>query len=68
MKPRKHITIDFNETDHDIKDFSIICIEQIKDNNQHLLKIPESFWIKKLRTMQPRGLNMNMGIGDSLRV
>ena len=62
------IAIHFNGKDHDIKDFSIICIEQIKNNNQHLRKIRESFWIKKLRTMQPRGLNMNMGVGDSFRV
>ena len=31
MKPRKHDNNTFNKTDHDIKDFSIIGIEQSND-------------------------------------
>ena len=58
----------FNMEDHRLEDFTIIGIEQIKNKDIHLRKIRESFWIKRLQTLKPKGLNMNLGIGDTFRV
>ena len=54
--------------DHKLKDFTIIGIEQIKNKDIHLRKITESFWIKRLQTLRPKGLNMNLGTGDMFRL
>ena len=45
----------------------IVGLEHIKNNNIHYRKIRESFWIKKLGTLWPEGLNQNLGIGDGDR-
>ena len=45
----------------------IVGLEKNKVNDIHLRKIRESFWIKKLKTQHPDGLNQNGGIGDGIR-
>ena len=39
-----------------------------KNKDVHPRKIRESFWIKKLQTLKPKGPNMNSGIGDIFRM
>ena len=38
-----------------------------KYNDIFLRKIRESFWIDKLNTIHPHGLNQNNGIGDGIK-
>ena len=45
----------------------IVGIEKIKQLDIHMRKIRESFWIAKLQTLYPGGLNQNLGIGDGTR-
>ena len=61
------ITDHFTGRDHSVGDLEIICLELIRSNDIHLRKIRESFWITKLQTKHPKGLNQNMGIGDGIR-
>ena len=59
------ISIDqhFREENHSFKDFRIIIIEEIADQNmtreqvRHTLLTREDFWIKKLQTLEPNGFN-----------
>ena len=39
-------------------------LEKIKDQDIHIRKICESFWIKKLRILKSRGRKVDGGIGD----
>ena len=57
----------FNSKGHSIKDFMWLGLEKIKSEDIHIRKILESFWIKKLKTLEPSGLNKNGGIGDQDR-
>ena len=57
----------FNSDKHNIKDIEIVGLEKIKKNDIHLRKIRESFWIKKMGTLHPKGLNQNSGVGDGIR-
>ena len=50
----------FNDR-HSIEDFSIVGIERIKKKDIHYRKVRESFWIEKLGTINPHGLNQNYG-------
>ena len=54
----------FNLNGHNIKDLQILVIEMIRGKDIHYRKIRESFWIGKLCTLHPAGLNQNKGIGD----
>ena len=58
----------FNSKDHTIEDVKIVGVEQIKRKDIHLRKVRESFWIKKMGTLQPNGLNQNAGISDTFRI
>ena len=57
----------FNLEQHCINSIEIVGLERIRMNDIHLRKIRESFWIKKLKTKHPDGLNQNYGIGDGIR-
>ena len=61
------ITDHFTGPSHTHEDLKIVGLEQIKTNDIHLRKIRESFWINKLQTLSPKGLNQNLGIGDGIR-
>ena len=54
----------FNGKEHSIQDLKIVGIEKIKKQDIHLRKIRESFWIKKMNTLKPNGLNLNLGDGN----
>ena len=56
----------FNTPDHELEHLTIICIEKITKNNIHYGKIRESFWIRKLNTVE-KGINKNYGVGDTAR-
>ena len=57
----------FASNNHRIDDLKIVGIEKIKSNDIHYRKIRESFWIKKMGTLKPNGINQNLGIGDGDR-
>ena len=57
----------FNATNHDIEAMEVIGLEILRKKDIHLRKIRETFWINKLETIHPKGLNMNYGIGDGIR-
>jgi hypothetical protein len=38
-------------------DFRIIGLEKVRINNPEYLRAREAFWIKKLATVKPKGLN-----------
>ena len=50
-----NVAIHFNNNQHTFDDFSFMPIDIIHDNMERLCK--ETFWIHKLRTMYPEGLN-----------
>ena len=65
------VAIHFSQYDHTMNDLRIIGIEKIKPSGVagfHLRKIRESFWIKKLSTIKPVGINQNYGVGDTVRI
>ena len=57
----------FNGQGHKLNNLKILGIEILKQNNIHQRKIRESFWIEKLNTISPEGLNQNKGVGDQDR-
>ena len=57
----------FSSDGHSVADLEWLGIEKLRRNDIHLRKIRESFWIKKLETLEPKGLNQNGGIGDQDR-
>lgn len=46
---------------HSIDDFSVIGIEKVYGEDTYR-KVKESFWIKKLQTLHPDGLNQQIDI------
>ena len=56
----------FNGPHHELKDLKIVGIEKIRKNDIFLRKIKETFWIKKLQTLIPVGLNQNEGLGEKM--
>ena len=57
----------FNSANHNMESMDVICLELIRRNDIHLRKIRETFWINKLGSIHPKGLNMNYGVGDGIR-
>ena len=51
------IGLHFNTTEHKIFHLKIIPIEKIHYENNNYRKIREKFWINKLQTGYPKGLN-----------
>ena len=66
-KKNDPISYHFNSDKHSAQDLYIVGIEVLSDNDIHYRKVRESFWIKKLQTIQPNGLNQNGGVGDQTR-
>ena len=58
------IPMHFTSDGHSLKHFRIIGIERLRRRDIHFRKIREKFWIKKLGTIQPYGLNQNLGVGS----
>ena len=52
-----NVAVHFNSNDHSIDDFSFMptCIDIINDPMKRLCK--ETFWIHKLKTLYPLGMN-----------
>jgi hypothetical protein len=51
----------FFSNGHSVQDFSVIGIEKIyRDETDR--KVKESFWIKKLKTLSPDGLNRHINL------
>ena len=51
----------FNRDDHVFDDYQVVAIEKTYgDEISRLTK--ESFWIKKLKTLQPEGLNTQIDL------
>ena len=50
-----NVAIHFNPNEHSIEDFSFMPIDNVSNNMKRLLK--EGYWIHKLHTLYPRGLN-----------
>jgi len=61
------VAVHFNLAAHTVNSLEIFCLENLKKEDIHLRKIRESFWITKLKTIHPFGLNMNYGVGDGIR-
>ena len=57
----------FREGEHMLKDVKIVGLEKMKTRDIHFRKVRESFWIQKLNTLAPKGINQNLGIGDCTR-
>jgi hypothetical protein len=45
----------FNQNDHSLNDFSFMSIDKVHNNMERLIK--ETYWIHKLGTVYPKGLN-----------
>ena len=52
-----HITRHFNQTDHSLEDLRCTIIEKVFNNNLSQRLKREKFWIRKLKTVHPFGLN-----------
>ena len=59
----KAVSIHFNQEDHSISDFKIIILEKCTDASRYYRKIREVFWIEKLNTVKPSGLNTKSQMG-----
>ena len=51
----------FYSNGHSVQDFSVIGIEKIYGDETYR-KVKESFWIKKLKTLSPDGLNRQIDL------
>ena len=59
----KAVAIHFNEQDHDISDFQIVILDKCADRSRFYRKICELFWIERLNTVIPSGLNKKSQLG-----
>ena len=50
-----NVAIHFNSDEHSVEDFRCMPIDRVSDKMQRLLK--ETYWIHKLDTLYPKGLN-----------
>jgi len=48
----------FSQNGHTVLDISIVGIEQIKNKRDAVIRKRESFWIQKLQTLHPKGINV----------
>ncbi len=51
----------FYTENHPLEHFSVVGIEKVFGNETYR-KVREAFWIKKLRTLSPEGLNRQLDI------
>jgi hypothetical protein len=51
----------FYSNGHSVQDFSVIGIEK-NDGEETYRKVKESFWITKLKTLSPDGLNRQIDL------
>ena len=49
----------FNLPDHTINDAQLMAIEKIHNHREQTILYRESFWINKLRTRTPNGINVD---------
>ena len=61
IRTKKHETVaeHFNSKGHSVDDFQVIGIEKIFGEETYRL-VKETFWIKKLKTFPPHGLNIKV--------
>ena len=52
-----HVTRHFNTADHSLQDVKVTVIERVFRRSKRARLARESFWIKKLSTLWPQGLN-----------
>ena len=52
-------TIHFNSPSHSIDNVTLIGIELIKEKSHTTILHRESFWIEKLKTLSPNGINVD---------
>ena len=50
-----NVPIHFNSNDHSMEDFSFMSIDYVSNNMNRIFK--ETYWIHKLDTLHPKGLN-----------
>ena len=53
-----HVATHFNEGTHSLKDFSFMPIDNVQNSMERLMK--ETYWIHKLGTVFPQGLNSKL--------
>ena len=63
-KKDEPISRHFNGNKHNLGKMKILGLEALRQFDIHQRKIRESFWIQKLRSISPAGLNENKGVGD----
>ena len=49
------VAIHFNSMSHNVKDFSFMPIDIVRNNIDRLCK--ETYWMHKLKTLYPQGMN-----------
>lgn len=54
----KPVAVHFNQAGHKLDDLQVQVIESVKDNSLYYRKIREEFWMNKLNTVTPFGLNV----------
>ena len=52
------VAVHFNQGGHKEDDLEVQVIESIKDNSLYYRKIREEFWMSKLNTVTPFGVNV----------
>ena len=52
-----HVNAHFNSPNHSVLDMRCKPIEKIKNNSKDLRKAREQYWIQKMETISPMGLN-----------
>ena len=63
IRTRKEDTVanHFYSDGHTVEDFSVVGIEKVYGEDTYR-KVRESFWIKKLRTLAPEGINRQIDL------
>ena len=55
------VAVHFNSANHSSEDLKIKGVEKVYGSGTYR-KVRESFWIKKLNTLQPNGLNSQIDV------
>jgi len=50
----------FNLPEHTVNDAQLMAIEKIHNHQENIILHRESFWINKLRTYTPHGINVDL--------